>query len=318
MRTCTKCQTENEQENKFCKNCRALLFLQEEASAEGDGTDAHKKNKMICPKCRMVYEKEERCVKCKGKLVPKESLDQQVEEKIGDIFEEKECAPVHVSPVKQQEPTPPAPERDPLKTSLEPDLKKESSPSLTLDGAAKRSLEDTLRILNRSRKRNTILSPLNLAMACVIVVIGVLGYQWTTGSRNAPVSASAVSSSADNASQGEAQEIERIKALLENIRKANLQKNIDLFMSCYALDFKDRESKKRSTLESWKNLHYLDLSYNVKNQILSGDTADIEVEWWIKTSRDKDGPSQEGVTVVNASLKKEEGNWRIKETWTAS
>ena len=70
-----------------------------------------------------------------------------------------------------------------------------------------------------------------------------MGYQWTTRSEDAPVSTSAVSSSADPASQGEEQEIERIKALLENIRTANLQKNIDLFMSCYALDFKDREEQ---------------------------------------------------------------------------
>jgi len=155
-------------------------------------------------------------------------------------------------------------------------------------------------------------------MACVIVVVGLLGYRWTKGSEEPPVPLSAVSSSADPAARMEEQEIETIKALLENIRQANLQKNIDLFMSCYALDFKDRESKKRSTLENWKKLHYLDLSYNVKNQILSGDTADIEVEWWIKTSRDKNGPPQEGVTVINASLKKEEGAWRIKETRTPS
>jgi hypothetical protein len=316
MRTCTKCQTENEQENKFCKNCRAPLALKEEASIEGDEAGAHKK-KMICPKCRMVYEKEEHCVKCKGKLVPKESLDQKVEGKTDDISEEKEHPPVHVPPVKQKEQTPPSPERAPFKTNVDPDLKKEFSPSPTPAGAAKQSLEKTLSIL-RSRKRNAILSPLNLAMAGVILVIGVLGYQWTTGSGGALVSTSAVSSSADPTSQGEEQEIERIKALLENIRQANLHKNIDLFMSCYALDFKDRESKKQTTLENWKNIHYLDLSYNVKNQILSGDTATIEVEWWIKTSRDKDGPPQEDRTAINASLKKEEGNWRIKETRTAS
>ena len=315
MRTCKKCQTENEEENKFCKNCRASLVVKEEAFPEGDETDAHKK--MICPKCRMIYEKEERCVKCKSKLVPKESLDQKVEEKLDDIFEEKEHPPVHVPPVKQKEQTPPSPERAPFKTNVDPDLKKESSPSPTLAGAAKQSLEETLSIL-RSRKRNAILSPLNLAMACVILMIGVLGYQWTTRSGDALVSTSAVSSSADPTSQGEEQEIERIKALLENIRKANLQKNIDLFMSCYALDFKDREEKKRSTVENWKNFNYMDLSFTVKNQTVLGDTARIEVEWVINISQDKNRQPQENRTVIDASLKKEDGNWRIKETRTVS
>ncbi len=316
MKTCTKCQTENEQENKFCKNCRAPLFQNEQASADGDDSNAHKKTKMMCPKCRMVYEKEERCVKCKGKLVPQESLEQKVEEKSDDVFEEEHPS-VHVPPAEHKEPAPPSQEMNLYKTNVVPDPKKESSPSQTFAGAAKRSLDDTLSMLH-SRRRNSILSPLNLAIGCVIVVVGVMGYQWTTRSEDAPVSTSAVSSSADPASQGEEQEIERIKALLENIRTANLQKNIDLLMSCYALDFKDRESKKRSTLESWKNFHYLDLSYNVKNQILSGDTADIEVEWRIKISQDKDGQPQENRTVVNASLKKEEGTWRIKETRTPS
>jgi RNase P subunit RPR2 len=316
MKTCTKCQTENEQENKFCKNCRAPLFQNEQASADGNDANAHKKTKMMCPKCRMVYEKEERCVKCKGKLVPQESLEQKVEEKNDDVFEEEHPS-VHEPPAEHKEPAPPSQEMNLFKTNVVPDPKKESSPSPTFAGAARRPLEDTLSML-RLKKRNSILSPLNLAMACVIVVVGVLGYQWTMGSGGAPVSPSAVSSSADPAARREQQETETIKALLENIRLANLQKNIDLFMSCYALDFKDRESKKRSQLEMWKNLHYLDLSYNVKNQILSGDTADIEVEWRIKTSRDKDGPPQEGVTVINASLKKEEGAWRIKETRTPS
>jgi len=322
MKICTNCQTENEQENKFCKSCRTPLFINEVASAEGDETDKHKK--MMCPNCRMVYEKEERCVKCKGKLVPKDSLDQKVEDKTDDGVEERLSPPVHVPPVRQKEPASPPPERNTLRTDIPPDIRKESSPSPTPTGAAKRPLEDTLSIL-RLRKRDSILSPSNLAVACVIVVIGLLGYQWTRGPRlgastsgDSPLSVSTASSSAAPLSQGEEREIEGIKALLENIRMANLQKDINLFMSCYAVDFKDRENRKRSTLESWKNFHYLDLSYNVKHQILSGDTATIEVEWWTKTSRDKDGQPEENRATVNASLKKEEGNSRIKEARTVS
>jgi len=320
MRTCKKCQTENEQENKFCKNCHAPLIVKEEVLPEGDETNAGKKNKKVCPQCRMIYEKEDHCVKCKSKLVSKESLDQKVEEKADASFEEKEVSPVppvQVPPVKQKEPSPPSLERAPFKTNVALDAMKEPSPSQTLAGAAKRSLEDTLSTL-RSRKRNAILSPLNLAIACVILVMGVLSYQWTTGSGGALVSTSAVSSSADPTSRGAEQEIERIKALLDTIRTANLQKDIDLFMSCYAIDFKDREEKKRSTVETWKNFNYMDLSYTVKNHTVSGDTASIVVEWMIKISQDKHTQPQENRTMIDASLKKEDGTWRIKETRTAS
>ncbi len=329
MRTCKKCQTENEQENKFCKNCHAPLIVKEEVLPEGDETNADKKNKKVCPQCRMIYEKEDHCVKCKSKLVSKESLDQKVEEKADASFEEKEVSPVppvHVPPVKQKEPSPPSLERAPFKTNVALDAMKEPSPSPKLSRRAKRLLEDRISILSRSRKRNTIFSPLSLAAAGVIVVIAVMTYLPTKGSepststsRDPLVSSPAVSSSPVNPSpQGTEQEIGGIKALLDTIRTANLQKNIDLFMSCYALDFKDREEKKRSTTETWKNFNYMDLSYTVKNQTVSGDTARIEVEWLIKISQDKDSQPRENRTVIDASLKKEDGKWRIKETRTAS
>ena len=177
-----------------------------------------------------------------------------------------------------------------------------------------------------SGKRNSLFSPLNLAIAGLVMMIGVLGYQWTRGSEpSASTSRDPLVSvlpyllllsilprrERNRKSKGS-------KALLDNIRKANLQENIDLFMSCYALDFKDREEKKRSTVENWKNFNYMDLSYTVKNQTVSGDTASIEVEWLINISQDKDSQSRENRTVIDASLKKEDGSWRIKETRTES
>jgi ketosteroid isomerase-like protein len=111
----------------------------------------------------------------------------------------------------------------------------------------------------------------------------------------------------------EALEVEKIKSLLENIRQANLQKDIDLFISCYASDFKDREGKKKATLDNWKKYDYLDLSYDLKNPLISGDTAKAKVEWLIKTSSKAGGQPQEIKTTVDVTLKKEEGGWKIKE-----
>jgi len=114
-------------------------------------------------------------------------------------------------------------------------------------------------------------------------------------------------------SENQAQAIEKIKSLFENIRQANIQKNIDLFMSCYSYDFKGREEKKKSTLENWQNFDYFDLLYDLKSQAISGDTANAKVEWVIKFSPKSGGPAQEAKSFLDVTLKKEEGVWKIKE-----
>lgn len=112
---------------------------------------------------------------------------------------------------------------------------------------------------------------------------------------------------------GEIQEIKNIKNLLENIRQANIRKDIDLFISCYASDFKDREGKKKTTLAHWKNFDYIDLLYDLKSSSISGDMAKAKVEWLIKIFPRTGGHRQESRSILDVTLKKEEDGWKIKE-----
>jgi len=114
------------------------------------------------------------------------------------------------------------------------------------------------------------------------------------------------------------EEIENIKRLFENIRQANLKKNIDLFMSCYSAGFKDQEGKKRETLKNWENFTYLDLSYNLKEHTISGDTAGIRVEWFIHFYHQAGDQPQESKTVLDVTLNREPGGWKIKNIRTIS
>ena len=109
-------------------------------------------------------------------------------------------------------------------------------------------------------------------------------------------------------------ETDHIKTLLENIRKANLQKNIDLFMSCYSQDFTDREGKRIATIENWKNQDYKYLSWIVKSETLTGNSANIKVEWLITTSPRSGGQPEEGRMLLDVTLVKENGDWKIRET----
>jgi len=126
---------------------------------------------------------------------------------------------------------------------------------------------------------------------------------------SAPSSLSAVSRS----SLEETQEKESIKTLLENIRQANLKENIDLFLSCYSSAFKDREGKKKETLETWGNFDYVSLSYDLKSHSVSGDIAHARVEWQLRFSPKSGGAPQESKTVLDVTLKKENDVWKIRE-----
>ena len=110
----------------------------------------------------------------------------------------------------------------------------------------------------------------------------------------------------------ENKEVEKIGFVFENIRRANLQKNIDLFMSCFSRDFKGAERKRKDTLKMWETFNYHDLSYDLKKQTISGDTADVRLEWVIRTSERVGGKPNNGRTVLDVTLKREDGYWKIK------
>jgi len=109
------------------------------------------------------------------------------------------------------------------------------------------------------------------------------------------------------------QEVEKIGSLFENIKQANLQKDIDLFMSCFSRDFNGMEGKRQDTLRMWENYNYLNLSYHFKKQTVSGDTANVTLEWLVRTSLRSGGQPQDGRTVLDVTLKREDGLWKIKE-----
>jgi ketosteroid isomerase-like protein len=114
-------------------------------------------------------------------------------------------------------------------------------------------------------------------------------------------------------SPSDAWEVEKIKELLGKIRRANLRKDIDLFMSCYSTDFKDRDAREKTTLKYWDNFNYLDLSYDIKSHSISGDAAKARVEWSIRVAPRIGGKAQESKTLLDVVLKKEDNDWKIKE-----
>jgi hypothetical protein len=167
--------------------------------------------------------------------------------------------------------------------------------------------------------------PMMIAGGIFILLLALGYFLWLKpSSSSAPLSKEIASPSAATLSpQGQSpvsknDETEKVRSLFENIRQANLKKNISLFMSCYSRDFEDKEGKRIAVLETWENFNYVDLSYHLKKQTITGDTADVRVEWLIRTSPKAGGQPQDTRSLLNVTLSREEGNWKIKAIRSAS
>ncbi len=323
---------------------------------ENENTTQEKKEerKLICPECKLLYEKMTFCIRCGAALVgelppqqeepkpaipvktkieePKAALgpteratNQKLDTK--DWFKAKKESLKSTFPPEAKRERPPvqAPERKPIEKFLEDTDKKISPP-----------VKGKKKFLRLSKEALTVsfLCAVGLFLAWSVYSHFVAGKPAPKISRSAEATSpaspnappltpqttasvgepKAEGQTAQSSTPNESQEIERINDLLATIREANLRKNIELFMSCYSMDFKDREEKQKATLETWQNFNYLDLSYALKNCSISGNTAQARVEWSVKFYLREGSRNKENTTVLDVKFKKEQESWKISET----
>lgn len=266
---------------------------------------------LICPICRKVFHHGKSCPKCGAGLLPK-----------GSSQEEQNGEKVRTHEIQKQELQQPSlfkPEEDLSQEEIsDPRLSKRSVDEQIKDGRF-------LRKVKRDYPR-MVLNWSGIAIICIAA--GYLlwsSYHYLTTSKSdsgaiappkeisSPSASFSSAPASSSTSHTEAEEIEKLRNLLEKIRKANLGKDINLFLLCYAKDFRDREGKKRATLESWENFNFLDLTFELIAPSLSGNTARAKVEWWARFSPKGGGHPQESKTTLEVLFKKEDGDWKIGE-----
>ncbi len=351
MIICPRCDMEYDNGEKVCGACGSPLVVREDPVAESTQAAPGKRELRSCPKCKLLYEKQTHCLSCGAALVAAQDPSPAKKE------DSKPPSPGRIEPPSVQ-PSRRQPERPReetvcprCQTVYEPggfcrkcghgrvtdELpgRQEAPPPAREPQAKSRSYGKELQqilegIYSQAGQRQSSI-PRPFLIGAVVLLALVASYfplkrimltKSTVAPVSSPTHAASVRIEVANATSTEAkaqeQETEKIKGLLENIRQANLREDIDLFMSCYANDFKEREKKKRSVLESWKDSDYLDLSYDLKSKAVTVDTAKIQVEWLIRTARSVTGQLEEGQLLVEALLKKESGFWKIKEIKTLS
>jgi ketosteroid isomerase-like protein len=266
---------------------------------------------LVCAVCKKEHLGGKSCIRCGGELVPPGS------------------------PPAKEKPRPP---RSPNPKKLEPKPSVPSNLEEELFGAEtsetpppKMSVEEQIKKGRLLRKVKKDYPRMVLNWSGIVIICIAAGYfLWSTYSHvvapkpdftvisptqektSMPPPASSVAVPSGDP-LAEAEEIDMIKSLLENIRKANLRKDMDLFLSCYSKDFKDREGKKKSTLESWNTFNFLDLTYALENLSISGDIARARVEWLVRFSSKSGGQPHESKTTLDVAFKKEDGTWKIGE-----
>jgi len=399
MLICTKCKNEYEDGKNFCGACGGPLVNKEDFALneeKGEPEEEKQIERLICPSCRLLYEKMTICIRCGSALVKEIPPQQEEESEIPYILddekeelqtasspevkkeefrdsysfevEKKPQKPITSPEVKKEEfrdsysfevekkpqkrATSPEAKREPIKPAHSPEVKKESRQIQTPEKQpAEQILEGIEGEIGAPEKNKKKFLPLSLGGLSIFVLVAVgIFFLWSIYSYFAPKSsgpnpphsqeaASAIHRSTSpaanqttsmaepkheekeqltptSATPDESIETEGIRDLLEKIRQANLQKNINLFMSCYSTNFKNREEKKRATLEAWNNFNYLDLSYDLKDYSISRDTAQAKVEWLIKFYLKEGSQTRENRSILDVTFDKEDGGWKIKEIKT--
>src|SRR4030042_5813447 len=259
---------------------------------------------LSCPICNRVYLQGKSCLKCGEGLVPQ-----------GPFREEQNRKKTTLREDKKPEITPPYP------SEIEKAFFQEETPD---QKTPKGTVEEQIKKGRFSRKIKKDYPRVFLNWRGIAIICIAAGYLlWSTYSHivitksdsiaippskekaSSPVLASS-GIPPSSASPKEAEEIEKIRNLLENIRKANLRKDIDLFSSCYSNDFKDREVKKKSTLESWGNINFLDLTYDLVTHSVSGNAVRARVEWLGRLSPERRGRPQGSKKIRGGNFKHDE------------
>ncbi len=344
---------------------------------------------LICPKCKLLYEKSTECIRCGSPLVEKTSSEKEEITSPHPSEISNEAPPIQKPKEKKEElrstplfdfeekfppkPTPkvgperhsPAPpsktelvttgrvKKEEPETALPFDLEQALHGGLTDEQSSpKISPKETKREAGRPEKIRIRIPSLSFQNIGFVILIFIGGYLlWSIYSHLAPKKPNTnvppskeptellsprpataekpltplvepkvadsppaplppIASKTDLLDE---KEIEQIKKLFENIREANLQKNIDLFISCYSAAFKDLEGKKRETLKNWGNFTYINLSYTLREHSISGGSAGVIVEWVIRFAPKAGGKPLESKTVLDVSLNREPDGWKINK-----
>ncbi len=107
---------------------------------------------------------------------------------------------------------------------------------------------------------------------------------------------------------------QELEELLQNMREAQLKKDLDQYLSYYSTNFPDLDKKRQITAKNWELYDYLDLEYKIDEvKLLITGNASALVTWKIKY-RNKGSEDVKYITQkFNIMLSNDSNKWRIRK-----
>jgi len=105
---------------------------------------------------------------------------------------------------------------------------------------------------------------------------------------------------------------DQLEAVLSTLRNAQLQKNINSFMSVYSASFLAYDQKRQETLKYWQDYDFANLVFTVdKVQAIDSDHALAWVIWYVDVRNRESQELSSSTQRFQVQFIKEKGNWRI-------
>jgi hypothetical protein len=106
----------------------------------------------------------------------------------------------------------------------------------------------------------------------------------------------------------------QVAEVLNNLREAELEKNIGNFLKAYASTYPGLDKKKEKTLAIWKKYDFLALHYDLRHVSLEDPkTLTALVSWNLETMNRANRERERSNLTYKVWFSREDGGWRIKK-----
>jgi hypothetical protein len=104
----------------------------------------------------------------------------------------------------------------------------------------------------------------------------------------------------------------QLEELLQNMREAQLKKDLDRYMKFYSRNFPDLNKKRQMTLKNWDLYNYLELEFKLEDvKLLITGNALALVTWNIKYQNANSEESNNFTQTFKVWFSNEANKWRI-------